>query len=126
MEETKKELAFTEGKYVYKNSNPSEGKWEINYSNILTKLIQAAGSTCESYASDLFIDWPSVVTEINQNKAEEINFLFGFRDSGIDYRSYTSQSSRRTLALVAKEYKQVYLLNTTKMKDKIYLRLYEK
>lgn len=126
MEETKKELAFTEGKYVYKNSNPSEGKWEINYSNILTKLIQAAGSTCESYASDLFIDWPSVVTEINQNKAEEINFLFGFRDSGIDYRSYTSQSSRRTLPLVAKEYKKVYLLNTTKMKDKIYLRLYEK
>lgn len=126
MEETKKELAFTEGKYVYKNSNPSEGKWEINYSNILTKLIQAAGSTCESYASDLFIDWPSVVTEINQNKAEEINFLFGFRDSGIDYRSYTSQSSRRTLPLVAKEYKKVYLLNATKMKDKIYLRLYEK
>ena len=126
MEETKKELAFTEGKYVYKNSNPSEGKWEINYSSILTKLIQAAGSTCESYASDLFIDWPSVVIEINQNKAEEINFLFGFRDSGMDYRSYTSQSSRRTLPLVAKEYKKVYLLNATKMKDKIYLRLYEK
>lgn len=126
MEGIKKELAFTEGKYVYKNSNPSEGKWEINYSSILTKLIQAAGTTCKSYASDLFIDWPLVVTEINQNEAEEINFLFGFRDSGIDYRPYTSQSPRRTLPLVASEYKRVYLLNVVKIEDRIYLRLYEK
>ena len=35
--------------------NPLEGKWEINYSSILTRLIQEAGRWCEYYASDLFV-----------------------------------------------------------------------
>ena len=29
--------------------------WDINTSDILTKLIQAAGRLCDRYASDLFI-----------------------------------------------------------------------
>ena len=37
--------------------SPSKGKWEINYSSILTKLIQEAGRWTERYASDLFLGW---------------------------------------------------------------------
>lgn len=37
--------------------NTLQGNWEINYSSILTKLIQEAGRWCEHYASDLFITW---------------------------------------------------------------------
>lgn len=32
-----------------------KGGWRINYSSILSKLIQEAGRWCEHYASDLFI-----------------------------------------------------------------------
>ena len=37
--------------------NLLEGKWEINTSFILTRLIQEAGRWCESFASDLFVQW---------------------------------------------------------------------
>ena len=40
--------------------SPSKGKWEINYSSILTKLIQEAGRWTERYASDLFLGWKEI------------------------------------------------------------------
>lgn len=38
----------------------SEKSWNINYSDILTLLIQKAGTICKNYASDLFIIWSSL------------------------------------------------------------------
>ncbi len=34
--------------------------WNINYSDILTFLIQKAGTICKYHASDLFISWSSL------------------------------------------------------------------
>lgn len=56
----------------------------INYSSILTRLIQEAGRICEFYASDLFIDWRSIVESLEDGTIETGSYLFGFRDSGVD------------------------------------------
>ena len=66
------------------------GRYEINYSSILTRLIQDAGRFCEFYASDLFIDWSSVEEFVNTWEAGDVvkNYLFGFRKSGVDGNSY--------------------------------------
>ena len=58
--------------------------FEINYSSILTSLIQKAGRWCEHYASDLFIIWSSL-----EKRLEDINYtgeklVLGFRESGVD------------------------------------------
>ena len=65
--------------------NPLEGKWEINYSSILTRLIQEAGRWCESYASDLFVQWKYGIDQKLDNGTLYTNtFVFAFRDSGVD------------------------------------------
>ena len=65
--------------------NPLEGKWEINYSSILTRLIQEAGRWCESYASDLFVQWKYKIDQKLDNGTLYTNtFVFAFRDSGVD------------------------------------------
>lgn len=63
----------------------ASGRWrygEINYSSILTKLIQEAGRWCENYASDLFTDWNEVIKVLENG--ENRSFLFGFRQNGVD------------------------------------------
>ena len=65
--------------------NPLEGKWEINYSSILTRLIQEAGRWCEHYASDLFVQWKYEIEQKLDNGTLYTNtFVFAFRDSGVD------------------------------------------
>ena len=61
---------------------------DINYSNILTKLIQLAGRYCESYASDLFIDWRSIDEKLRDGSIESEYHLFGFRELGVDPVSF--------------------------------------
>ena len=86
---------FKMNEYAYKPieetgriSNYS-GRFDINYSSILSKLIQEAGRYCESYASDLFIDWKSV-DEIIDNAFlfMKKSFLFGFRQNGVDHDTF--------------------------------------
>lgn len=70
------------------------GKFEVNYSSILSRLICEAGRYCESYASDLFIDWTDgVMHHIDKlNTTDEditsASFLFGFRQNGVDHAEY--------------------------------------
>lgn len=58
----------------------------INYSDILSRLIVEAGTVCKHYASDLFISWESLLMDISnvQGRFAEINRFFGFREDGID------------------------------------------
>lgn len=56
----------------------------INYSTILTRLIQEAGRICEFYASDLFIEWRSIVEALEDGSVETGSRLFGFRKAGVD------------------------------------------
>ena len=65
--------------------NPLEGKWEINTSSILTRLIQEAGRWCESYASDLFVQWKYRIDQkLDNGTLYTDTFVFAFRDSGVD------------------------------------------
>lgn len=56
----------------------------INYSSVLTRLIQEAGRICEFYASDLFIGWRTIAESLEDGTIETGSYLFGFRDSGVD------------------------------------------
>ena len=65
---------------------PGADSSSINYSFILTKLIQEAGRWCRFHASDLFIMWDSIeraLTYENLKNNESISFLFGFYESGV-------------------------------------------
>lgn len=70
----------------------------INYSSILTKLIQAAGRLVDYYASDLFISWREVMDDLDfacdqvyngagSPEQYEKSYLFGFREYGVDHAS---------------------------------------
>ena len=62
-----------------------DGSFYINYSDILTRLIQEAGRYCERYASDLFIDWKIVDDDLKNGMTITQSKLFGFRESGVDH-----------------------------------------
>lgn len=84
-------------------------QYAINYSSILTELIQAAGRWCESYASDLFIDWQTV-DQILQKPHEDgrETFMFGFRQMGVDSNTYVQY--RREENQLNAIYRALYIL----------------
>lgn len=77
---------------AHSNNN---GTFDVNLSSILTILIQTAGRYCESYASDLFIDWEEVKKFINfpPVAGNQKLFIFGFRRNGVDHETYVLNSS---------------------------------
>lgn len=63
-----------------------EMSWDINYSSILTQLIQWAGRYTESYASDLYIIWKYCVDQkLKDPNLESFSLMFGFREMGVDH-----------------------------------------
>ena len=71
----------------YGRSAVSNGvrKQDVNYSDILTKLIQDAGRICDSYASDLFIHWKyDIVDKMDNNELTTSTYEIGFRQSGVE------------------------------------------
>ena len=70
----------------YKSLFNETEMWSINYSSILTKLIQYAGRYCESFASDLFIIWQYEVEKRLKNPyLDSYSVTFGFREMGVDH-----------------------------------------
>ena len=70
----------------------SEPCWNLNYSSILTQLIQYAGRYCESYASDLFIIWKyNVENKLKDPDLENYTIWFGFREMGVDNDKSTDE-----------------------------------
>ena len=64
--------------------------WDINYSDILTELIQYAGRYWESYASDLFIIWKCCVEDkLKDRDLESFSITFGFKEFGVDQDTST-------------------------------------
>lgn len=69
-------------------SKPMVEKAEVgclNYSSIFSELIHAA-SVCEYFASDVFIDLKAIERAIDN--AETGVFFLGYRDSGVDGKSF--------------------------------------
>ena len=64
-------------------------KWAINVSDILTKLIKEVGRLCDSYASDLFIEWNEVQKKLdNGTMCGDELYVFAIRDGGVDHREW--------------------------------------
>lgn len=79
----------------------------INYSRILTELIQTTGRFCEYFASDLFIDWQTVMEEFDADELEDSMYLFGIRQNGVDHLPWViNRYNNRT----ENEYRAVYRL----------------
>ena len=101
--------------------NPLEGKWEINYSSILTRLIQEAGRWCEHYASDLFVQWKYKIDQKLDNGTLYTNtFIFAFRDSGVDSEEwYENHKNEHNY------YRAVWFLDVLTDKGKIKMMLHK-
>ena len=101
--------------------NPLEGKWEINYSSILTCLIQEAGRWCESYASDLFVQWKyGIDQKLDNGTLYTDTFVFAFRDSGVDSEEwYENHKNEHNY------YRAVWFLDVLTDKGKIKMMLHK-
>lgn len=103
------------------------GKYEINYSSVLSCLICAAGRYCESYASDLFIDWNTVLEFIDSASETDddmkTSFLFGFRESGIDHNSFVFSHYDSAGQYAQYRYRAMYRLDVETVGDKISMTL---
>lgn len=86
IKDLKEALAGTKREIGHFNS--LKGKWEINYSSILTKLIQEAGRWCEYYASDLFVTWHNIDKSLDDGTIDTEQFVFGFRKDGVDHKEW--------------------------------------
>ena len=101
--------------------NPLEGKWEINYSSILTRLIQEAGRWCESYASDLFVQWKyGIDQKLDNGTLYTDTFVFAFRDSGVASEEwYENHKNEHNY------YRAVWFLDVLTDKGKIKMMLHK-
>lgn len=84
---------------------------EINTSSILTKLIQSAGRFCESYASDLFISWNSMLRDMECGELKE-TYLFGMREAGVDHDKFILYRYNQNDISAHYEYRQMWRLYT--------------
>ena len=95
-------------------------KIDINYSNILTKLIQLAGRYCESYASDLFIDWSSIDESLQNASIESGSHLFGFRETGVDHNSFIFSRANESYRYYEYAYRAIWRLDIEVQFDPYY------
>jgi hypothetical protein len=68
----------------------------VNDSSIWTRLVQEAGRKCDSYASDILLDWKMYKDEMLAcvRRGEDHRWLFGFRSSGVDHTEWVEQHTR--------------------------------
>lgn len=100
------------------------GKWEVNYSDILTRLIQEAGRYCEHYASDLFIDWEAVTDFIRDAQVgDRKTLLFGFRQMGVDHDSFIFSRFNQYDYYAKHEYRSLWRLDIAVSCDELTMKL---
>lgn len=105
--------------------NPDRGRFDVNYSSILTALIQTAGRVCRRYASDLFIDWLGIDKALEHREYEGGKYLFGFREDGVDHAAFVlSRLNAYGKEHFGAEMKELFLLEiTVEGEDKARLRM---
>lgn len=118
------ESVMIEATGAWENDIFSSGKcWNINYSDILTFLIQKAGTICKNYASDLFISWNSLEKEMKEQGQEYTGgkYLFGFRESGVDHNSYVlSRLNNYGVEGLKRDIKELYVLEVSVKESDVY------
>ena len=87
--------SFSNGAFVSEIQN-------CNFSSEWSRLINEAGRWCESYASDILIDFESIKAYLerlkNGEESEGREFWFGFRQSGVDGLSFIKSRTEREYA----------------------------
>ena len=87
--------SFSNGAFVSEIQN-------CNFSSEWSRLINEAGRWCESYASDILIDFESVKAYLerlkNGEESEGREFWFGFRQMGVDGLSFIQSRTEREYA----------------------------
>lgn len=86
--EMKETVMDATGSFVEAYPYSKEGRWNINYSGILSDLICKAGRYCKHYASDLFIDWKEIENSLDNADYKGDTYLFGFREMGVDHGAW--------------------------------------
>lgn len=99
--------------------------FSINYSSILTKLIQECGRLCESYASDLFVDWNIINEKLQDKTLETSTHLFGIREMGVDHNAFVLSRYNNSGRYAKYEYRKIYRLDIVVEGDSIRMILYE-
>lgn len=104
----------------------AEGRdFEINYSSILTKLIQECGRLCESYASDLFVTWDVIMQKLREKTMETSVYLFGIREMGVDHNEFVLSRYNNDGCYAKYQYRKMYRLNIVVEDELITMELYE-
>lgn len=104
----------------------AEGRdFDINYSSILTKLIQECGRLCEAWASDLFITWNSIEQKLKDKTMETSTYLFGIREMGVDHNDFVLIRYNNDGYRGRYEYRKIYRLDVVVNDDLIRMELYE-
>ena len=100
--------------------------WEINYSSILTKLIQDCGRLCENYASDLFICWHLILKEMENKTLKTSIHLFGIRENGVDNNTFILSRYNNNGCDAMYSYRKIYRLDiVVNEKGDMTMELYE-
>ena len=89
------------------------------------KLIQECGRLCDSYASDLFIEWDSIVQKLKDKTMETSTYLFGIREMGVDHNEFILSRYENNGHFAMHEYRKIYRLNVIVDDDLIRMELYE-
>lgn len=75
---------------------------DCNFSTEWSRLINEAGRWCESYASDILIDFESIREYLNSLASGEMmesrEFWFGFRQMGVDHLAFIQSRTEREYA----------------------------
>lgn len=93
---------------VYTSSYNGEPTTNINYSDIFTELIQAAGMTCEYYASDLYYTL-TAIEKVVQNFENDVLYI-GIRDSGVDGNTFIKSRLENSSTYGTNNYIKMYRL----------------
>lgn len=116
---------FRPAMYAQVISAKSQSLDTINYSSILTKLIQEAGRWCLYYASDLFIDWSRIMREMEEGTLTTGSRLFGFREYGVDHDTFVFSRYSQNSIGARYEYRAIWRLDVDVSEEGIEMKLYE-
>lgn len=94
----------------------------INYSDIFSELIQAAGMGCEAYSSDLFYELTAIKTAVDA--LENTVFYIGIRTLGVDGESFISRRlDRKNCNYEPNCYIKIYRLKLIAMDNSMTMEL---
>ena len=72
------------------------GRCNLNWSDIIDKLIRLSAKYTDYYASDALISINVIQKDIDAGKTKS-EYYFGFRESGVDHDEYILQADKRNV-----------------------------